>query len=317
MLCSYRAPDALNRSPRRKSCCCIMLGLIAVASSLSASPLKFDTFDLTSETEQRSVTAQTPSLLAEQLVQASGLEQLFELIPGAIENGLYSTASSEDTGVYPDIRREELTAQINRAFSQPRLRKTVSDSLAADLSMEQMSSALEFLISPLGTKIVQQEVERSAIAHEGQFDAAGKKNPTDGLDSDRGDVLSELDQAWGITQANVDMLIDMQIAMTVAMMPALPTESQTDVLTLSERARKQRPHLLEYYKEDTLNTLFFVYANLTTNEIRQYIRFAKSAAGAPYVKAMTRGHKKAMLEGSFLWGRELGQAIGKSRGLSL
>lgn len=299
-------------------CCCLMLlSSVLAVSYVHATPTKFETtFTVPAATASNPATLSV-DVLAQKLISASGLDQMLEQIPSAIERGYLTDSESAEVDVYTGITPDELTAQLNYAFSHARMLATVNRSLSADLTADSMSAALTFLESPVGRRIVKQEVERSSASLLTDVSEYGESLSASPFRQVRKQILKELDLAWALTETSVDMLIDMQIAMSIAMMPSMPRDRQVDAATLSNNFESQRPELLSHYQEDTLNTLFFIYAKLTVDEIREYIAFATSEEGQRYVNAMNRAHKRAMLEGSYLWGQTLGDAIAESQDLTL
>ncbi|MBX2823121.1 MAG: DUF2059 domain-containing protein [Gammaproteobacteria bacterium] len=258
------------------------------------------------ETDPALVSTGSESLVRE-LMQAAALDEQLKRVPAAIELGLFS--GNQDQSMFDGLSPKTLRMQLRRAFNPEHLQSAVASSLTQDLNAEQMSRVLEFLNSDLGKRIVEQEQQRTL-----QATAAEKEAYLQSLNhlppqERRVSKLHELDQAWNLSEANVDMMIDMQIAMSIAIMPAMPESFRMSPQELSALYGRQREALLVHYRRDTLQSMLFVYDALTLEEISDYIDFAKSAHGRKFVAAQNRALKKAMLEGSLLWGREISSAL--------
>lgn len=252
------------------------------------------------------------ALLVRELMQAAAIDDQLARVANAIENGLLSE-SSADNPMFSHLPPRVLRAQLQRSFDPVFLQTAVADSLVLDLSDTQITKILAFLRSEVGTYIVRQERERTLS--ESDADRETFLQSLQGLPpaEERIELLSHLDKAWQLTEANVDMMIDMQVALSVAIMPAMPESYRMSAESLAEIYNRQRDELMQHYRQDTLHSMLYIYDALSLDDIATYIAFAETSYGQEFVAAQNRALKKAMLEGSFLWGREISTELNRDK----
>lgn len=61
-------------------------------------------------------------------------------------------------------------------------------------------------------------------------------------------------------------------------------------------------------------TLFYIYKNLSDDEIREYIAFASSLPGVIFHHSTLNGYKNATIECGYKFGRILAEILRKSEG---
>ena len=89
-------------------------------------------------------------------------------------------------------------------------------------------------------------------------------------------------------------MIGMQVAMQVALTPALPIEEQLSPTALMIAAQRLRPELSRVYQQNSLETLAFVFQHQNLDELRAYAAMLNSAAGQRYIVASNDGLNRAL-----------------------
>lgn len=244
----------------------------------------------------------TKNEYARQLVNLSGMQQQLSLIPDAIQAGFKD--AEQDLSI---TEQRRLKQQVASAFAQSRLENVVLDTLVSELSEEEFQYIISWYNADLGKKISKLEVQRSSLSTPSQRDdffQALEQHPPDDA---RVKALTELDHAWKITDASVSLMLDMQVAVSAALMSRMPLPDRLSLSKLLDSVERQRESLVLHYSSDTLLSMLFVYEQLTLSELNDYRQFAMSSTGHQFVKAINLALHKAMLEGSYFLGLGLGE----------
>lgn len=260
----------------------------------------------------RSAIADGGASPAETLFEVSGLEQQMQQVSTAIGQGYDSAGMSDFAG--RQLSQESLDrirAGMVRAFDAQRLSAVVKSTLAKEMSDAEIQSAIAWHRSELGSRITAFETARSHLTQSADRARFVQSLRSDPPGQARLAALEELSKAWHSTETSVSMMIDMQVAVSAAMMTYLPQDQRTSIASLIEIYESQRDALSQHYASDTLWSMLYVYAELSTSQIKLYTQYASSPHGQRYVDAANLALHKAMLEGSYALGQELGFELGR------
>ncbi|HYA43668.1 MAG TPA: DUF2059 domain-containing protein, partial [Syntrophobacteraceae bacterium] len=252
-----------------------------------------------------------------ELYVKSGMEEQAEQLPSMMQAALDRPFPEGDR-----LRRlprnvlSVMKASIPRAFAPERLREVMLAEFTRKLSDRDIKKLLQWFESPLGKKCVQLEEAASTAAGQAEIEKFAARlqdsPPTDG----RLKVIRELDSAAKITDAAVDMAINMQVAFTLGMIAALPLEQQDRPDDVARELEETRPGVEAAVRSEIFICNLYTYRSLSDAEIKRYTQFAKSPAGSKFNLVGTAALKKAMNEGAVKWGKLIGDAIKEMGGNS-
>jgi hypothetical protein len=129
-------------------------------------------------------------------------------------------------------------------------------------------------------------------------------------------VLKQFDSGVKATEGTVDMAINAQIAVALAIIATFPLEQRMPLDDVSREMEKNRPVLEATVRSQVLIAHLYTYRSMTEVEIQLYAEFAKSPAGSKYHLVTMAACKKAILEGAVKWGDLIGNAIKETKGSS-
>jgi len=249
----------------------------------------------------------------EKLWALTGMEPQLAHIPSAVVQGFDSGSFADLLG---QVETEALALQIRSAlsssFSPEQLSRVIRSTLSDTLSEQQITHALAWHESPLGQKVVALELQRSALVVPDRRKAFLQNLNKNALTGKRAQLFAELDDALKMTESSVALMLDMQVAMSVNVMNSLLGSRRLTPSELIELYEPQRDELTRHYARESLLSMLFTYADLSTADIIQYTQFALSPSGQGYVDAMNLGLHKAMLEASYHMGKALDGLIRQS-----
>jgi len=246
----------------------------------------------------------------EELYTKSGLQKQLDQIPLVLQATL-EDASQKDTTLrkLPKNINWAIRTLAQKAFAPATLKETILREFRQKLAVEDMKAVLTWLDSPLGKRCTQLEEAAStpqAQAEMQQYAAQLQSSPPT---RERVEIFRKFDSATKATESGVEMALNSQIAVTLALLAVLPSEQQKSLDDITREVEKHKPNIEAAMRSHLLVSFLYTYRDLSDAEIRQYIDFAKSAAGSRYQSVGTAALKKALIGASIQWGKSIGEAV--------
>lgn len=238
-----------------------------------------------------------------ELLRRSGLDAQLTQVAGAVRVALLEREHGAD-----DPRRVgRVLATADRAFAVERLRAGVRAALAR-LEAADVEAALVFLDSPAGRRITRAEVaasepERLDRPAPGGEDAVGR------LGSRRRALLERLERASAGSETRLELDLRLSVAVLDGVRlarPELPAPRPEEARRLFEARRGE---ILRIYRTEALGDSAAVYRPVSNGDLVRYVRFAESAAGRRYLRAVSAALLAALEQA----GREFGELLAGER----
>ncbi len=193
--------------------------------------------------------------------------------------------------------RERIQSTIDSAFSTDAGESAMLVELERQLDDTDQARVMAWLDSPIGERILAAEqaaVDSTMVEYEAFLENIDASPPSE----HRLKVLSELDDALGSTEAGARLLMQLDLAISVAERGAaneapLVWQDMTNasIPSLSAYAEAVEEHVFRHH--------MFAFRDLSTRELKQYIAFATSKSGARFVLAVQRGLERALSNGTW------------------
>ncbi|MDH3973225.1 MAG: hypothetical protein OEV42_03000 [Deltaproteobacteria bacterium] len=259
----------------------------------------------TEEGEIAELNKEDKERLLEELMEKSGINRQLEAIPLYIKRG-FRTGWAQSG----QARGEALNKSIlilGSAFYPGKLQVKIRKAFDIALGADEISDLLQWFDSPLGRAIVSIETD----VFSGASVERKKAMMNQLMQSRQGTVKMErmkrLEKATKATERAVNMALNMEIAMSMAMLGAFKPSNDEALNALEKEALTQRPELEKSMEEKILSGFLYNYRLLKNNEIEKYIAFSESSYGRKFIETF----HMAITESLTNAGREAGRAIGE------
>jgi hypothetical protein len=247
--------------------------------------------------------------LVQELYLKSGLEKQIEQVPLLIQASFNRTAPGDErVQQLPKNLAAAMKASVQEAFAPQSLKKAMLQELREKLTVQEIKEVLAWFDSPLGKNCTRLEEAAStpeALAEMEQYAARIKNSPPT---AERLDVLRKLDVATKSTESAVDLAINSQVAVALAINATLPLQQQRPLKDIARELEESRPQFEAEVRSEMVIIALYTYQSLTEAQIRQYIKFATSPAGSKLSSVVNNAFKKAFLDGCIKWGKAIGEA---------
>ncbi len=248
--------------------------------------------------------------LVRELYAKSGLEKQVQQLPLAIQAVIEQPhPQGDDQSQAPRYIMALMKATVPEAFAPEKLKSAVLAEFGKKLTDRDLKTVLKWFDSPLGAKFARLEEEAStpeAYAEKDKYKAQVQNSPP-GLE--RLKVVRQLDSAIKATESTVEVAIGTEMALSLAINATLPREQQRPPAEISREIKKHRPEIEAAMKLESLVSLLYTYRSVTDSELRQYIKFAATPAGAKLYKVGNAALEKAVFAGGLRWGKAIGEAL--------
>lgn len=254
----------------------------------------------------------------QELYVKSGLARQIELLPAAMQSGFDQKVQEDDEFLkLPRNVQSVMRTSLPEAFAPGKLKKVVLTELARKLSEREIEELLQWFDSPIGRKCAQLEEASSTPEAQEEIEKYAADLKESPPSAERMKSMKELDSVLKVTETSVEIVMDMQVAIALGMTAILPSEQQRKPEDLAREVEKTRPGIeAEVRAEVLVGSLLYTYRSLSEAEIRQYIEFARSSAGAKFISVVNPSVKSAITEGGIRWGKIIGAAFRDLKGVS-
>ncbi len=253
--------------------------------------------------------------LIQELYGKSGMEKQIKQLPKLIQVGFdQALAADGRLKAIPRSAIGKMRTSIQTVFAPENIKKTILVECRESLSHDDLKKVLGWLDSAIGRKFTQ--LEESASTPEKyiemqRFASQLQKSPPE---PERLEILQQLDSAVKATETNIEVVMNTQLAIAVAIAASLPKEQQPTYDNLVAAVERSRPQIEDAMRIQTLVFVLYTYDSVTYAELGQYIAFASSPAGTNYHNATISGLKKALLKGAYKWGELIADILKQSAG---
>jgi len=244
------------------------------------------------------------SALAQELYQASGLQAQIAMIPAQTERSFDLLALSQSMPLEFDrLDQQAMRAAVPLSFSEARLQTEMLNALDT-VTEPHLQSMVSWFNSDLGKKVRKAELENSLLANQARY-ADFKFMLQDNPASDTRIALAKhIDKALRVSESAADTLINLQIGFTLSIMSAAGTPIKVEEYAASVQAN--RTNIIESYRVDSVETILFIYQDLSNKELSQFLDSMRLQAARKYIHASNQGIANGMLAASSSLGSRIG-----------
>jgi hypothetical protein len=245
--------------------------------------------------------------LVRTLMLKSGMKKQIEQMPQLLQSELEQQQANATGITQEDFNRFSSIAKS--AFDAKAIHAAVQTYIKLNLSENDMKEVLEWLDSPLGTKITKLEEEASTAKAYEDMQKIGPKLLHENKDSARMNKIMKLDKAIGVTQSTVNTVLNIQLAMISAMSAAMEADKRPSFEDVQDLVKKNQPQIQSAMRQMVQIQFLYSYRELSDHEIDRYIQFAESMQGQRYHNVSIRAIDEALVQAARRIGSRLGMRM--------
>lgn len=255
----------------------------------------------------------TKGHLLDVLYNRSGMEKQVNQLAMVIQVSFDQAVASDDAfQALPRAVIEEMRAAIAIAYDAESIKRNILSECHDRLAIGDVKQVLGWLESTLGRKLTRLEESASspeAFSKMQRYALTLQHTPPS---AERLAVIRRLDTAMKATDTGVEIAMNTQAAVAMAVVASLPAEQQPSYSQLAATLEQQRPQIKHLVRNQTLTALLFTYRGISDAELVEYSTFSCSPSGARYHNAFIAGLGAALLDGGYKWGQNIAEILRQS-----
>ena len=238
-------------------------------------------------------TSATASPLADSVLRASPVDAIVAQYPAMMSQGVRD--GLKQSGRVEPFVANTISSIVSNAFSVAEIRAQVIDDLDQGLSDQQLNSVLEWYETPLAEKITQAEISASRPSVWKQVEAEAAQLQKEFKGSERAKLFDRFDKAARATESAVDTTVAVQLGLASAL-AAFNGSNGPTFEQLQQKIEGQRAMLRGLVVQQVYAGYLYTYQDLTTAELKDYIRFLESDAGSAFTRVATNSIQRSITE---------------------
>jgi hypothetical protein len=221
-----------------------------------------------------------PHPSVERLLDATGLKHQSRLVALQTRDTLRGNLGALDAE-----RRQRVDAITDRDFHPDTFYALLRSEFGRHLNEPHLNEVLAWYATPLGRRIAAAEVRFYASDRRSEMEDYVAGLMTNRPSPIRVALLQRLDAASGSTEGSLDLFVAINRSIIRVVEPLMPAAARPGAGQIESQARQIRLRMQESLRQTSIVTMLFLYQDVTDDELRRYIDFLESDAGAWYSTA--------------------------------
>jgi hypothetical protein len=248
--------------------------------------------------------AETDVPTAEALMRKSGLWQQLGGLAPQVRAGFFAAAAQSKPSLSPS-ETERVSKVLDDAYSPERLRAASLAVLSKELDERRVPDLNRWFAEPLGRRIAKLEEEAAVDQGTPQEQMSRGNELLRSMPEPRRTAIVDLVKASRSAETLTEMTIETAVAAAEGVASVTPDAPMLSSADLRHTLESQRPRLMVALSAISAAGFARMYASLSIDEIKRYVRFMKSDAGSHFNEAGAKAIGAAFKEGAMELGRRL------------
>ena len=219
--------------------------------------------------------AATHEEMVARYIEKSGVGEMLRTIPESMD-ALASQSSLTSRNPDVDIKVNRL---LKESFDLKQAEKSLATYLLRNTDRKFIGDMLQWLETPLATKISKEEIKAAGPDKQPEmlrYLADLTSNPPS---QERIAVIQEVEQATHLSELTTNILMELSKGMLDYVNRALPQDKRHQATDDAEMIENMRPVIQESLRKQMILSSFYVYRNISNEELRDYAAFYRSELG--------------------------------------
>jgi hypothetical protein len=241
---------------------------------------------------------------AEGLVRKSGLWEQLGGLSAQVEAGLQQAIAL--TGKAPAAsEKARIGRVVQAAYAADRLRSVSTGVIASRVQAQHLNALRQWFDSPVGKSITRLEEATTTDQSDPRIALSEGAALLKSMPAERRKLLQDLLTATHAAEAIVQITINTAVAVQTGIASVGPNTPGPSANQLRADLEAQRPQMLASFGAMALATFARTYAEVSSEQMRQYVTFIRTPAGAAFNDAAFEALAAALTDAATQMGRSL------------
>ena len=246
------------------------------------------------------------SPLARSVLEASPVDDIVAQYPDMMSEGVRQGLTQ--SGRLDPMMVSTITTVVRGAFRSADIENKLVADLSSSLTEKQLNEVGAFYQTPLAKRIARAEIEASSTdawlgIQEGASELQKKYRG-----SERAKLFTRYDQAARATESAVDTTVAVQLGLATAM-SAFQGDRGPGFEQMQRMIENQRDQMRAMVAQQVYDIYLYTYQDLSVDELKTYIGFLETEAGARFTRVVTAGIQDAITRPVETVGRQLARFL--------
>jgi hypothetical protein len=246
------------------------------------------------------------SPLAKSVLEASPVDEIVAGYPEMMSEGVRRGLGQ--VGQMDPMMVTTIATMVRTAFRSADIEKQLVSDLAGSLSEQQLEAVGQWYQTPLAKRIGRAEIEASRAEAWRPIEQGAPELQAKFRGSERARLFTRYDQAARATESAVDTTIAVQLGLAAAM-AAVQGDQGPGFERMQQMIQSQREQIRAVVAQQVYDIYLYTYQDFSVDELKEYIRFLETDAGARFTRVVTAGIQEAITGPVETVGRQLAKFL--------
>lgn len=250
------------------------------------------------------------SNIFDELYIKSGMKKQLKELPLVIKAQFESALQQQQSLNNVDPKTNKLIVELLvESFSSPDIEDGIKKYLSTSMSKIEVQQILAWLNSGIGKTITEMEEKASSAEGYASMTAYAETLSTIPPSKKYLDQIEALAKNIKAVESAVDMTMNMQMAMTLAVASSQPNFTPDVMKMIAQQLELSRDDLTTAVSRHVVVSLLFTYRDLPEKDLQAYIDFNASGVGTKYTSTTNSGLNKVFMDASQQFGAAMVRAL--------
>ena len=249
------------------------------------------------------------SPLARSVVEASPIDDIVAQYPAMMSEGVRQGLSQ--SGQVDPMVVTTVSAVVGNAFRAADMEAALVADLSSAMSDDQLKTVGRWYETPLANKVSRAEIQASSPQAWQKIQQGASDLQARFKGSERAALFTRFDRAARATESAVDTTVAVQLGLATAI-SAFQGDSGPGFDKLKQMIESQREQMRAVVAQQVYDAYLYTYQDLSTDELRDYIGFLETDAGATFTRVATASIQDSITRPVEAVGRQLVRFLGPS-----
>ncbi|TGN40164.1 DUF2059 domain-containing protein [Marinobacter confluentis] len=249
------------------------------------------------------------SPLAKSVLEASPVDDIVAQYPAMMTEGVRQ--GLRQSGQSDPMVVTTVTAVVRNAFRAADMQSALVSDLSSEMNEDQLKTVGRWYETPLAQKVSQAEIAASSPDVWPRIERGAPDMQARFKGSDRAALFTRYDRAARATESAVDTTVAVQLGLATAI-SAFQGSNGPGFDRLKQMIEGNRDQVRAMVAQQVYDAYLYTYQDLTVDELKDYIGFLESDAGARFTRVVTGSIQDSITQPVEAVGRQLTRFLGSS-----
>ena len=221
------------------------------------------------------VHAETHEALVTEYIKLSGITDMFASFPEQIK----AVSSQKQLVAKQPEKENKITELLADSFDINMAEENLYNFLLQNTDKDFFQELIKWMDDPLVKRILEEEKDASDPEKQAMLLHYIADLQNDPPSLDRITLIQDMEKTLQLSDLTTHIAINMMKSITKSINSILPDDKRSQTNDIHDKIMEMEPLLKETYRQQLILSLFYIYRNISNEELKEYMVFYKSNIG--------------------------------------